>query len=127
MSSYADKSGRQADFEVVYRFYTAEQGGRKSPPHQHVRWDFLYAEDDPLKDGISMIWPEFVSEAGSVLPEGEVSYEGVARMFIVNPDRTEFHRARLKIGTRGYFVEGSHRVAECTVRSLLGLAASGAA
>ena len=127
MQSYSERTGRSPDFEVAYRFYKLEEGGRKDPPRQHVRWDFLYSGDDPAKDGISMVWPEFISEAGAVLPEGEVPYEGRARMFIVNPERVEFHRARITAGVRGYFVEGSHRIAECTVTNVLGLASPGAA
>ena len=125
MQNYSERTGRPADFEVTYRFYTPEEGGRVSPPRQHVRWDFLYDGDDPLKDGISMVWPEFISDAGDVLPEGEVPYEGQARMFVVNPERVEFHRAHIKTGVRGYFVEGPHRVAECVVYAVLGLGAPG--
>ena len=114
-------------FEVTYRFYSSEEGGRKSAPRQHVRWDFLYEGDDPVTDGISMVWPEFISESGAVLPEGEVPVAGQAHMFIVNPERVEFHRARIRKGVRGFFVEGPRKVAECEVIAVLGLAAKSAA
>ncbi len=124
--SYSERTGWAPAFEVQYRFLREDEGGRKSPPRQHVRWDFMYEGDDPLKDGISMVWPEFVSEEGSVLPEGEVPVSGKARMFIVNPDRSAFHRARVKPGVHGFLMEGSRKVARCEVTAVLGLAASAA-
>jgi len=42
-----------------------------SLPFQHIRSDFLYAEDDPAEDGTWCIWPEFISHDGSVFPEDE--------------------------------------------------------
>jgi hypothetical protein len=127
MEPYAASPGWNPAFEVTYRFYSTEEGGRKNPPRQHIRWDFLYEGDDPITEGISMVWPEFISESGAVLPEGEVPFVGRARMFIVNPERIEFHRARVRKGVRGFFTEGSHKVAECEVIAVLGLAAKSAA
>ena len=62
-----------------------------------------------------MVWPEFVSETADMLSDGVMPRDGTALMFIVDPEPFEFHRARIKIGVRGYFVEGSHQVGECTV------------
>ena len=121
METYSQRTGRQPDFVVRYRFLSHAEGGRLSPPHQHTRWDFLYEGEDPQGDGISMIWPEMISPSGSVLPEGEVPMEGKALMFIVNPERREFHRVRISLGIRGFFVEGPHKVAECEVSEVLGL------
>ena len=126
MTPYTQQAGWNPAFEVAYRFYSPAEGGRKNPPRQHVRWDSLYQGDDPLKDGINMVWPEFTSESGMVLPEGEVPITGRARMFIVDPERIEFHRARIRKGIRGFFVEGAHKVAECEVIEVLGLAESAA-
>ena len=122
-ATYSERTGREPAFEVRYRFLTEDEAGRTGPPRQHVRWDFMYEGDDPFRDGISIIWPEFVSEDGSVLPEGEVPLSGKARMFIINPERNAFHRARVKAGVRGFFMEGSHKAAQCEVTSVLGLAA----
>ncbi len=61
--SYEHKLGHQADFRVVYRFYSMEEGGRKSLPHQGYRSDFYY--EHPEHSGSStifMIWPEFEDE-----------------------------------------------------------------
>ncbi|SMF96843.1 hypothetical protein SAMN02949497_4257 [Methylomagnum ishizawai] len=112
---------RQPDFHVRYRFFSPAEGGRSTPPRQHTRWDFLYADDDPRRDRLYMIWPEFIDPAGSVWPEGEVPMEGDALMFIVNPDWVSQHRQRIAVGTRGFFMEGSRKVAACEVTALLGL------
>jgi hypothetical protein len=113
---------RPPDFEVRYRFYTAEEGGRKGEPRQHMRSDFLYHGDDPYRDGIYAIYPEFLNAAGNPFPEGPVPYNGVAHMFIFNPAmRTQVHCQRISVGVKGYFVEGPNRVAECEVTRLIGL------
>jgi hypothetical protein len=122
MTSYSERRGQEPDFEVVYRFLSAEEGGRKTPPHQHSRWDFLYEGDNPYEDGIWMIWPEFISCDRKVFPEGEVPLTGKALMFILNKENAAYHRARIFIGTKGAFVEGSRRVAECEVVAIHGLA-----
>src|SRR5450830_70568 len=124
MTSYSERSGRKPSFEVSYRFLTAEEGGRKSLPHQHTRWDFQYEGDDPIADGIWMIWPEFLSAEGNVLPKGEVPTTGRALMYIVNLDNVPYHRERISIGTRGFFVEGPKAVATCEVVAIHGLASA---
>ena len=86
MTSYSERSGRKPSFEVSYRFLTAEEGGRKSLPHQHTRWDFRYEGDDPIADGIWMIWPEFLSAEGNVLPKGEVPTTGRALMRLLTSE-----------------------------------------
>jgi hypothetical protein len=121
MASYSERRGQESDFEVAYRFLSAEEGGRKTSPHQHTRWDFLYEGDDPVIDSIWMIWPECISDDRTVLPEGEVPLTGRALMFIVNQVNVPYHRARISIGTKGAFVEGPRRVAECEVVALHGL------
>ena len=121
MNAYSRANGNPA-FEVRYRFLTAAQGGRKTPPRQHLRLDWMYEGDDPHVQGISMIWPEFVDSSGAVLPEGEIPAEGRALMFIANPDHRAFHRKRISDNPRGFMMEGSQKVAECEVVSILGLA-----
>jgi len=121
MQTYSERTGWRPAFEVCYRFLSQSEGGRSTPPRQHVRWDFLYEGDDPQHDGINMVWPEFIGSSGAVLPEGEVPLEGRALMFIVNPERQQYHKQRIAVGTRGYFVEGPRKVAECEVTAILGL------
>jgi hypothetical protein len=71
-----------------------------------------------------MIWPEFLSAEGNVLPEGEVPSTGRAMMYIVNLDNEPYHRERVLIGTKGSFVEGAKSVALCEVIAIHGLAAA---
>lgn len=126
MTTYSERTGWEPAFRVRYRFLSPLEGGRESPPRQHVRWDFLYAGDDPLVDGIFMIWPEFVAPGGDVLAEGEVPMQGLANMYIVNPDLVSLHRERVTIGTKGYFMEGGTRVAGCEVVAVVARAQSNA-
>ncbi|UOR05929.1 hypothetical protein MUN82_02230 [Hymenobacter aerilatus] len=118
MNSYRE-AGYLPDFKVTYRFYTQEEGGRYSPPHQHIRWDFRY--DDPaISTGHFMIWPEFVKPTGEVLPAGPVPLHGIADMYIINRDMRAFHYQHIRVGVRGYFMEGK-RIAVCEVIEILGL------
>lgn len=118
-ATYTQRTARPADFCVRYRFLSATEGGRSTPPHQHVRWDFLYEGDDPLIDGVHMIWPEFLDAAGQVLPAGEVPAEGTAQMFIVNRERISFHQSRVRVGVHGFFMEGARKVAKCEVTAII--------
>lgn len=120
--SYRDRIGRAPDFRVRYCFLTHAEGGRSSLPFQHIRSDFLYAEDDPSEDGIWCIWPEFLSGDGTVLPEGQpVPAEGVADMFVLSAELRSEHQRRIHVGAKGYFVEGARRTASCEVIEVLGL------
>jgi hypothetical protein len=114
------------DFEVRYRFFSPEEGGRKTgSPYQFYRSDWLYEGDDVLQDGIYAIWPIFLDDMGNIIdPDIQVAGEGAAQMSILNDQlRATIHAKRLKPGVRGYFMEGPHRVAEATVTKLLALAA----
>jgi hypothetical protein len=81
----------------------------------------MYQGDDPSTDGISMIWPEFLDDQGQVLPEGEVPMCGLADMYVVDPERRPFHQTRVRESTRGHFMEGARKVADCVVVELIGL------
>ena len=122
MTSYAH-AGRQADFEVRYRFLTSGEGGRRTgPPFQHYRCDWSYEGDDPSK-GIYSIYPEFLAQDGLLIPEGvPVPISGIATMWILSHDmRVQVHRARIREGITGYFMEGARRVAEAVVTRVVGL------
>lgn len=123
MTSYAERTGHPPDFEVRYLFLTLEQDGRRTgPPFQHYRCDWSYEGDD-ISKGIYMIWPEFLAEDGSVLPDGvAVPTSGIATMWILSHDlRLDVHRARIREGVKGCFMEGARRVAEAVVTRVLGL------
>lgn len=122
--NYADSNEHPADFEVYYRFYSPDEGGRRSgQPFKGYRCDWSYEGDEISETGLYMIWPEFQTEAG--LPLGEdvpVPVAGTAAMWILSHDmRIKVHRNRIKEGVRGYFMEGGRRVAEATVSHVLGL------
>lgn len=112
------------DFRVKYRFYNESEGGRKTVPGQGYRSDFWYYHElQPNPNSIYMIWPEFEDEQGNVMTETEVRVEptGTARMWVIVPKMRQMHRDRIKVGLKGYFMEGSRRVAECEVIEIVGL------
>lgn len=43
---------------------------------------------------------------------------GIARMKIVNEKMIEYHITRLKVGDKGYFMEGLRKTADCEVIEL---------
>ena len=111
------------DFQVRYRIYSAEEGGRKTPHFQHIRWDFAY-EDEEISppNKIFMILPEFIEPSGAVLPEGELIFSsGLANMYILNPAFRDFHGQHIRVGVKGYFREAGRRTGQCEVVEILAL------
>jgi len=123
MASKQDKFNHPEDFRVRYRFYTAEEGGRKTLPigAGNYRSDFWYLHPDNTEDRIYMIHPEFEDPLGYLLGDVEVAIQGTARMWILIEGYRPYHRKRIKVGTKGFFMEGGRRVAECEVIALVGL------
>jgi len=114
---------RKCDFIVKYRFFSAEEGGRKiGNPIQGYRSDFMYNEDENFKK-TWMIWPEFLDKENNVILDKSIRVPtyGKAQMWIINETFFEFHRERIKIGMKAYFVEGSHKTAECEVIEIVSL------
>lgn len=111
---------RLPDFRVTYRLFTAEEGGRKTPAYQGIRWDFRY-EEKSISTSTWMIHPEFLDLKGGVLPIEPLPMMGQANMFVLNPELCNFHRQHIRPGVRGYFVEGPRRVGVCEVVEVLGL------
>lgn len=70
-----------------------------------------------------MIWPEFEDETRNIITQTETAVlkEGVARMWIIVPPMRKFHRDKINIGLKGFFMEGFNRVAECEVIELVDL------
>jgi len=121
VQTYQQLRGEQADFVVKYRLLRPEEGGRKLT-FQHLRCDFLYKGDDPTTDGIFMIHPEFLDSEGEPIQEDiEVPLEGKASMWVLVPQMRRFHRTRIKVGTRGHFVEGSRRIGSVEVERIVAL------
>ncbi|UOQ65189.1 hypothetical protein [Hymenobacter volaticus] len=119
MKSYTE-DGLLPNFRVSYTLYSIEEGGRKTPANQHIRWDFMY-DDSAIATHTFMIWPEILHPDGELLTDGYVPMHGLADMFIVFSRSRAFHQQHVKPGLRGYFVEGSRRVAVCEVVAILNL------
>ena len=121
---YEKLRGHPQDFNVQYRFYSFEEGGRTFLPTQGYRCDFAYQEDDIIETGIYMIHPEFEDNDGNIILDDTITInqKGTARMWISLPEmREEIHKYKIKIGTKGYFMEGSRRVGEVEVIKIVGL------
>ena len=115
---------KRVDFKVKYRFLLPDEGGRESgPPFNNYRSDWLYEGDDIQKSGLSMIWPFFENKDGEFInDEIKVPNKGIARMFILIPEsRVNTHQQLIKIGVKGYFMEGSRKVAEAEVIEIVDL------
>jgi len=115
---YNSRLGHNHDFVIKYRFFRQEEGGRKTgTPHQGYRSDFWYEHEDNKENEIFMIWPEFLNESNEIIRENNrpVQEKGKANMWIVNDEMREYHKNRIKIGMKGYLMEGAKKVAECEV------------
>jgi len=122
VEAYEVLRGHPPDFHVKYRLLPSAEGGREAT-YQHLRCDFMYAGDDPLKDGIYMIHPEFLDEVGQPIPDGvAVPLEGRASMWILIPElRASVHRTRARVGVKGHFMEGSRVIGDAVIEELVGL------
>lgn len=120
---YEIKLGHPADFKVSYRFYSEEEGGRVYPPFQGIRFDFWYTHPHHIMKGVFMIWPEFEDASGNLILDlsHPVPLQGIARMWIINDALRPYHQDKIEIGARGYFLEGSRKVADCEIIELVGL------
>ena len=120
--SYEERLGHKADFRVKYKFYTEQEGGRKTLPYQGIRSDFSYPNENNKPNETFMIWPEFEDENGALILENDISVkrEGTARMWIIIPEKRDYHKKKIKVGLMGYFKEGIN-TAECEVIEIVGL------
>lgn len=109
------------DFEATIRIFREEEGGRRTPPRNGIRWDLCYADDDP-KETLWMVWPDFLDQSGESRPEEEELPVGVqlpAKMFVlVDAMRSEYHRKKAAVGVRFYCHEGPKRVAEGVITKI---------
>ncbi|EAQ44817.1 hypothetical protein MED193_21946 [Roseobacter sp. MED193] len=123
--SMIDLYSAEPDFEAEITILRVEEGGRTVPPHNYIRWDFGYAEDNPLEPrrnlsaNIYMIYPNFLNEDGVPIPKG-VPLNGTynAYMHILVRDMVDYHQSRLSVGTNFNCHEGSRIVARGTVTKL---------
>lgn len=119
---YNQNRNRDCDFIVEYRFLSLDEGGRKSTPTQGYRSDFMYSGDENLKQ-LWMIWPEFLDNENNIILDKSilVPTSGKAKMWILNETLYELHKDRIKVGLKGFFMEGRHKVAECEVIQIVNL------
>ncbi len=66
---YEEIRGHIHDFEVKYRLYSFEEGGRRTIPIQGIRWDFWYEHEEHKPNRLYMIYPEFNDSNGNVILE----------------------------------------------------------
>ncbi|HEL2979761.1 TPA: hypothetical protein UMB92_002620 [Stenotrophomonas maltophilia] len=112
------------DFLARIRILTPEEGGRRSPPRNGIRWDFAYA-DGVRELELFMIWPDFRQASGDSwavdlpLPVGEPLLAGLT---VVNDmQRVRLHRERIRPGVRFHCHEGPRVVARGEVTCVTGL------
>jgi hypothetical protein len=121
---YRELLNREPDFVVQYELAPCEEL-RNAKPTQGMRVDFLYAGESPEREGIHMIWPEILSPDGGVMMDttvGAVPPSGKANMWVVSDERRSFHASKIKVGTKGYWVRGSLRLANVVVVEVCSLA-----
>jgi len=114
-TEYDKVKKRKCDFRVKYEMFAPEDGGRRGT-YQGLRCDFMYAEDVP-SDGIYMIHPEFENQNGTVLLDENKCIEtcGTARMWIVVDEMREYHKGRISVGKKGFFMGGSKKIGRVEV------------
>ena len=122
----------EPDFEAEITILTEEQTGRKTPPHNYIRWDFGYAEDNPLEPErnldaeIYMIWPNFLDDDGAPIHKGiPLSGTYKARMHILVKEMMCYHRKRISAGVKFNCYEGARIVARGVVTKLRAISPDG--
>jgi translation elongation factor EF-Tu-like GTPase len=112
----------EADFEADITILTEEEGGRRTPAFNGIRFAFLY-DGDSIEDGMYDIWPELIDSVGNVIPS-DVLLSGTlhARMYFIAIRLADsVHRHRIKTGVKFFAMEGSHLVARGIVTKVTGL------
>ncbi len=121
---YENRKNQSPDFKVEYKIRKDDSFGYIQKPYQGMRSDFMYDGDDPQADGIYMIWPEFLDKSGQVITDQNQNIDdiGQAYMWILSPEiREAVHLERVKVGTKGYFMMGSKKIADAIVIKIHGL------
>lgn len=132
MFSMTDLYLTEPDFEAEITILTEEQRGCRAPPHNYIRWDFGYAEDNPLEREryldaeIYMIWPNFLDTEGTPMQKG-IPLVGTykARMHILVREMVYYHRKRISVGLKFNCYEGGQIVARGVVTELRAISPNG--
>lgn len=108
------------DFEGVVRILTEREGGRRTPPFNGIRWDLRYFHEDDSH--ASMVWPEFIDEAGDMLPTDKPIIGFVrARFYVIADEMRPFHRQQARPSIGFFCVEGSKVCAAGVITRVTGL------
>jgi hypothetical protein len=111
---------RPGDFEAVVRILTTREGGRRTPVHNSIKWDFRYFFQG--EDELSMVWPEFIDQSGDVIPSDKLLCGMLrARFHVVVEEMRDFHRQHIRPGVGFFCVEGPKVCAAGVVTRILGL------
>ncbi|MGS0747389.1 hypothetical protein [Halpernia sp. GG3] len=125
--SYEVIRHRPCDFIVKYKFYSKKEGGRRTgEPFQGYRSDYMYFEDEVaniIESQMWMIHPEFLDSNDNIILDKTfpVPQIGKAKMWILNEKLFDIHKQRIKIGQKGFFMEGPTKTAECEVIEIVNL------
>ena len=109
------------DFEARITILTEQEGGRRTPVFNGIRWDLKFTHYKP--DLAFMIWPEFIDDHGDAISK-EIPLTGTldARMHILMETLRDIVRNfGLQIGTEFYCIEGPRKVGKGVVTKLTGL------
>jgi hypothetical protein len=119
----ANLYGANEDFVARITIFTKEEGGRKTPPVNGIRWDFLFAENESSDSYHHMIWPVFFDDGGNPYPKGTPLAGTLgARMYVVARETIPTHlQGQLVEGAEFYCVEGPKKVAKGVVVKLTGI------
>lgn len=96
---YQERLHREPDFVVEYEIDLCKEL-KDAKPGQGMRTDFLYEGDDPVVDGIHMIWPEILNEEGKFIMDltpGAIPTKGKANMWVLNEMQRRISCATNKI------------------------------
>ena len=112
-------------FEARIRILLPDEGGRKLPPYNGVRWNFRYAMGEESRH-FYPLYPDFyrpeTGESWQKLLPLPVNEWLFARMYCIdNASRIQVHQMFVRPGTVFYGCEGSRIIAEGTVTRLTGL------
>lgn len=115
----------EPDFEAEITILTTEQKGRETPVFNYIRWDFGYAEDNPLEPErnldatLYMIWPNFLDDEDVPIAKG-IPLVGTykARMHIPVREMVAYHQKRISVGLHFNCHEGARIVARGVVTKL---------
>jgi translation elongation factor EF-Tu-like GTPase len=127
-----DLYSTEPDFEAEITILTEEERGRQTPPHNYIRWDFGYADDNPLEPErnldkeIYMIWPNFLDDDGTPIQKG-IPLIGTykARMHILVKEMMDYHRKRISVGLKFNCHEGARIMARGVVTKLRAISTDG--